>query len=104
MSAAGNSDRTISPELLSRFDTKLYFHPYSFEDFVSVCKGCLSKYENVSDGLAEYIGRETWQQLDKDVRTAKGVARKLRETSTTGVDRAVRFLRKYGKVPDGTRK
>jgi Holliday junction DNA helicase RuvB len=99
--AAGNSDSTIPPELLSRFDTKLYFPPYSFEDFVSVCKGYLSGYENVPDGLAEYIGRETWQQLDKDVRTARGVARRLRETSTTDVDRVVRFLRKYGKVPAG---
>jgi hypothetical protein len=29
------------------------------------------------------------------------VARRLRETSTTDVDRVVRFLRKYGKVPAG---
>jgi Holliday junction DNA helicase RuvB len=97
--AAGNSDKSIPPELLSRFDTKLYFRPYSFEDFVSVCKGYISRYENVPDGLAEYIGRQTWQQLDRDVRTARGVARRLRETSTTDVDRVVRFLRKYGKVP-----
>jgi Holliday junction DNA helicase RuvB len=96
--AAGNSDKTIPPELLSRFDTKLYFPPYSFEDFVSVCKGYLSRYENIPDGLAEYIGRQTWQQLDKDVRTARGVARRLRETSIADVDRAVRFLRKYSKL------
>jgi Holliday junction DNA helicase RuvB len=97
--AAGNSDKTIPPELLSRFDTKLYFPPYSFEDFVSVCKGYLSRYENVPDGLAEYIGRQTWQQLDGDVRTARGVARRLRKASTADVDRVVRFLRKYGKIP-----
>jgi len=99
--AAGNTDRTISPELLSRFDTKLYFHPYSFEDFVLVCKGYLSRYENTPDALAEYIGRQTWQQLDKDVRTARGVARRLRETTTADVDRVVRFLRKYSKLPAG---
>ncbi len=95
--AAGNSDRTIPPELLSRFDTKLYFPPYSFEDFVLVCKGYLSRYENVPGRLAEYIGRETWCQLDKDVRTARGIARRLREHTTDDVNRVVRFLSKYAK-------
>jgi Holliday junction DNA helicase RuvB len=97
--AAGNTDRTIPLELLSRFDTKLYFPPYSFDDFVSVCKVYLSRYENAPHGVAEYIGKETWQQLDKDVRTARGVARRLRENTTDDVDRVVRFLRKHGKQP-----
>ena len=97
--AAGNTDRAIPPELLSRFDTKLHFPPYSPEDFVSVCRGYLTKYEDVPQHVAEYIGKETWQQLDKDVRTARGVTRRLREKTTEDVDRVVRFLRKYGKRP-----
>ena len=95
--AAGNTDKTIPPELLSRFDTKLYFPPYSFEEFVSVCRGYLSRYENVPEDIAEYIGAQTWQHLDKDVRTARGIARRLRESSAKDVDRVVCFLRKYRK-------
>ncbi len=96
--AAGNSEKTIPPELLSRFDTTLHFPPYSCEEFVTVCRGYLSRYEDIPDALAEYIGRETWDQLQKDVRTARGVARRIREMTTVDVDRVVRFLRKYRKV------
>ena len=95
--AAGNSDRSIPNELLSRFDTKLYFQPYSFEEFVSVCRGYLSRYEAAPEDIAEYIGVQTWQHLDRDVRTARGVARRLRDSSASDVDRVVRFLRKYQK-------
>ena len=96
--AAANSDKGLAPELLSRFDTKLYFRPYSFEDFIAICTGYLSKYEGVSTDIAEHIGVQTWHQLDKDVRTARGIARRLRKTNTDDVDRVVRFLQKYGKT------
>ena len=95
--AAANRDRGLAPELLSRFDTKLYFHPYSFDDFVAICKGYLSKYENVPSNIAEYIGKQTWHQLDKDARTARGVARRLRDNTTNDVDRVVAFLCRYRK-------
>ncbi len=100
--AAANRDNGLSPELLSRFDTKLHFRPYSFEDFIAICRGYLPGYENVSIEIAEYIGRQTWHQLDRDVRTARGTARRLREATTTDVDRVVRFLRKYGKLEAST--
>jgi len=93
--AATNRDTGLAPELLSRFDTKLYFHPYSFEDFIAICRGYLSRYENVPEDIAEYIGSQTWQHLDRDVRTARGIARRLRESSANDVDRVVCFLRKY---------
>jgi Holliday junction DNA helicase RuvB len=95
--AAGNSDRSMPNELLSRFDTKLYFPQYSFEEFVSVCRGYLPRYEKVPEDIAEYIGVQTWQHLDKDLRTARGIARRLRESSFSDVDRVVRFLKKYQK-------
>lgn len=95
--AAGNSDSIIPGELLSRFDTKLYFQPYSFEEFVSVCHGYLSRYEDIPEDVAKYIGVQTWQHLDKDVRTARGIARRLRESSASDVERVVRFLKKYRK-------
>jgi len=102
--AAANRDSGLAPELLSRFGTKLYFRPYSFEDFIAVCTGYLSRYENVSIEIAEYIGKQTWHQLDRDVRTARGMARRLRETTTADVDRVVRFLKKYSKLPANSRK
>ena len=95
--AAGNSDKTIPNELLSRFDTKLHFSPYSFEEFVSVCQGYLSRYEDIPEVIAKYIGIQTWQHLDKDIRTARGIARRLRESSASDVDRVVLFLKKYQK-------
>jgi Holliday junction resolvasome RuvABC ATP-dependent DNA helicase subunit len=100
--AAANRDSGLAPELISRFDTKLYFRRYSFEDFITICKGYLPRYENLSIEIAEYIGRQTWHQLDRDVRTARGMARRLREATTTDVDRVVRFLRKYSKLEADT--
>lgn len=97
--AAGNTDKDLPPELLSRFDTKLYFSPYSFEEFASVCRGYLSRYENAPEDIAEYIGIQTWQHLDRDVRTARGIVRRLRENKIEDVDRVVRFLKKYSKQP-----
>ncbi len=95
--AAGNTDRNIAPELLSRFDTRLYFQSYSFADFIAICRGYLSGYEGVSEEMAEYIGRQTWNLLDKDVRTARGIARQVREPVFSDVDRIVRFRKKYAK-------
>ena len=95
--AAANTDRGLAPELLSRFDTTLYFKPYSFDDFNAICKGYLSRYENMSSEIAEYTSKQTWHQLDKDMRTARGVARRLRENTTNDVDRVVTFLRRYRK-------
>jgi len=95
--AATNRDKGLAPELLSRFDTKLSFHPYSFENFIAVCRGYLSRYENVPGDIAEYIAKQTWHQLDRDVRTARGLARRLRRSTIDDVDRVVGFLRKYSK-------
>jgi len=96
--AACNRDKGLAPELLSRFDATLYFHPYSFEDFIDICRGYLSRYEDVPEEIAGYIGEQTWHQLDKDVRTARGIARRLREATTADVDRVIRFLSKYSKA------
>lgn len=62
-----------------------------------MCRGYLSRYEDISDTIAKYIGTQTWNLLDKDVRTARGIARRLREPTTADVDRVVGFLRRYAK-------
>ena len=95
--AAGNSERTMPPELLSRFDTKLYFRQYSFEQFISICAGYLTRYVNIPDDIANYIGEQTWHQLDKDVRTAKGIARQIRVHTAFDVDRVMKLRKKYAK-------
>ena len=96
--AAGNADKAIAPELMSRFGGGvLYFKPYAEEEFLSVCQGYLSRYEGVPTDVAYVVARRTWCQLDRDVRTARGIARRLREPTTAEVDRVVGFLKKYRK-------
>ncbi len=96
--AAANRDTNITPELKSRFGGGvLYFKPYSKEEFLSVCKAYLSRYEGVPTDVASAIAQETWSQLDRDVRTARGVARRLREHTPQEVLRAIRFVSKYSK-------
>ena len=60
-----------------------------------------TKYENIPSEIAEYIGEQTWYQLDKDVRTARGIARRLRETTEADVDRVASFLKKYRRPGEG---
>ena len=93
--AACNTDKAIPRELLSRFDAKLHFHSYPCQEFVSICRGYLCRYEGVPEDIAEYIGIQTWQHLDKDLRTARGIAWKLREPSTFEVDRLIRIYERY---------
>ena len=96
--AAANRDRGIPPELKSRFSGGvLYFKPYSKEEFLSVCEAYLSRYEGIPTDVASAVAQETWSQLDRDVRTARGVARRLREHTRAEVLRTVGFLRKYSK-------
>ncbi len=47
--------------------------------------------------MASLIAKETWCKLDRDVRTARGVARRLKEHTHEEVLRVVGFLRKYSK-------
>lgn len=93
--AACNKD-TLAPELLSRFDLKLYFPPYSAEDFAKVCTGYLEKFERLPRELAEHIAGIVWG-LDQDVRSARGIARRLREPSIQDADRVASFMRKYSR-------
>jgi predicted AAA+ superfamily ATPase len=96
--AAGNADKAIAPELISRFGGGvLYFKPYSKDEFMNVCQSYLSRYEGVPLDIGSLIAEQTWFQLNRDVRTARGVARRLREHTAAEVYRIVGFLRKYAK-------
>lgn len=96
--AAANRDMSIPPELKSRFSGGvLYFKPYSKEEFQKVCESYLSRYEGVPSDVASLVAEETWCKLDRDVRTSRGVARRLKEHTHAEVLRVVGFLRKYSK-------
>ena len=96
--AAANRDTGMPPELLSRFDTRLYFNPYTVDEFIDICREYLSRYEDVPADTAVYIGESTWHKLDRDVRTARGIARRLRQNTREDVDRVVAFLFRYSKT------
>ena len=95
---AGNTDGNVAPELLSRFDIKLYFPAYYFRDFIAIYRQYPSQFEGVSAEIAEYIGTQICNLLDKDLKTARGIARQMREPAFSEVDRIVGFRRKYAKV------
>lgn len=95
---ACNSSTFLPAELLSRFKPyHLHFNPYSKDEYIEVCQGYLSKFEDTPVDLAKYIGERTWQEFSADIREARGIARMLVEKTKEEVDRQITFLRKYRK-------
>jgi len=72
--AACNYEKNLPSELLSRFQYKLHFKPYTEEEFLEVSKRVLIQREAKEEELAEYISRKV-ASLSKDVRDSIGVAR-----------------------------
>jgi len=72
------------------------FKPYDRETFVEVCRRWLSRDEGIPEDLASYIGERVWEELERDVRCARDIARLLREKTKEDVDRVVKFLKRYG--------
>jgi hypothetical protein len=59
--AAGNTDKAIAPELMSRFGGGvLYLKPYSKEEFLNVCQSYLSRYGGVPMDIGSLIAEQTW--------------------------------------------
>ena len=95
---ACNSSFRIPDELRSRFKPyHLYFDKYNQDEFIDVCQGYLTKYEQVPDDLARYIGERTWKLLSADVREARGIARMLSGKTKEEVDKQLMFVKKYRK-------
>jgi len=82
--AACNMEEHLPPELLSRFQFKLHFKPYTKD-----------QREGVDEELADYIS-EKIVSLSRDVRDCIGIAR-LSNTKED-VDFLVKVKKKYGKV------
>jgi len=95
--AACNDTRRLPPELLSRF-MEINFHPYDRETFIEVCRRWLSREEGLDEGLAFYIGEQTWERLGRDVRRARDVARLLQENTKEDADKRIGFLLRYSKL------
>lgn len=94
--AAGNSDKKMPQELKSRFGFRFYLKPYRKEQFIEICKNYLSNFEGIDEELAEYIGEKVWNELDRDIRTARSIAR-LCNNNKEQIDFVIKTLKKYGK-------
>lgn len=94
---AANSAVKLPPELLSRFDFHLKLKPYTREEFITVCRNYLARFEGIPGDLAGYIGVRVWSSLKipSDVRKARGIARILDRFDQGEVDRIVAFEEKY---------
>jgi len=90
--AACNSDASIPSELLSRFHFKLYFTPYSLEEFIEVAKAVLEKKEGLSSLLASYIIHKV-AEYSRDIRDCIGIARLA--VSKHDVDKIINTLKKH---------
>lgn len=97
--AACNSSAKLPAEMLSRFGFHLRLKPYTGEQFMQVCTNFLLKQEKVALPVALRIAANTWSYLDKDVRTARAIARMLEpghDDMDKQVDEWTQFLIRYG--------
>ena len=63
--AAGNTDKTIAPELISRFGGGvLHFKPYSKGEFLDVCQGYLARHEGVPTTTSPVCRKKLGDLLD----------------------------------------
>lgn len=101
--AACNSSAKLPAEMRSRFGLHLHLKPYTGEQFMQVCTNFLLNQERVALPVALRIAANTWSYLDKDIRTARTIARMLEprlepgdEDAEKQVDEWTQFLVRYG--------
>jgi Holliday junction DNA helicase RuvB len=94
--AACNVESFLPPELLSRFQFKLHFRPYTRDEFLEVSRKVLVMREGIPEDLANYIAEQVARLGALDVRECIGIARlaKTRED----VDFLIEVKRRYGRV------
>lgn len=97
--AACNRIEKITPELRSRF-VELYFERYTREEFITVCRGYLSRSDSCPRDLAELIGTLVYDYDLGVVRIARKVYKLMQEPTESEVHSAINFLRKYAANPD----
>lgn len=72
--AAGNTDRGVPPELLSRF-MRFQFPKYTKNDFIHICTNYLEIREGMDNNIAKEIATSVWNNFDGDIRQARHIAR-----------------------------
>lgn len=92
--AAGNTDKHLPPELKDRFFPPLYLKPYTHQQFVDVVVGYLTNFEDTTEDVAKYIADKVWN-LDKSVRTARGLARMCKKIDN--IDDIINVFRRYSR-------
>jgi len=90
--AACNIEKNLPPEILSRFQFKLHFRPYTKEEFIEVSRRVLTMREGVDEEFATYISNRV-AELSRDVRESIGIARLAKTKSE--VDFLLNLKRKY---------
>ncbi len=93
--AAANRTTNVPPELMSRF-VPLHFTPYTEDDFEDICISYLTKREDTPLPIAMEIADQTWNKLDRDIRTARSIARLAK--TRADVAKVIRILKQYQKT------
>jgi len=102
--AACNSSAKMPKEFLSRFALHLVFPTYTRAEFISVCKGFLSKAEGCEPDVAALIGKYVHDYNVGDVRKARGVWQLMNEPTETEIVRVINLMRKYSPENSSPRK
>jgi MoxR-like ATPase len=90
--ASCNNIHRLPPELLSRFQ-KLYFPPYTKDEFLEICSGYVVHYEKVREEVALRAGELVWESLNRDIRQVIRIVRLSKTVEQ--VEQTVEVFKKY---------
>lgn len=94
---AGLTDAKLPEDFKSRL-LEFHFKPYTRGDFIAVVKKFLVKREKCPDDIAGYIAERVYDELNKNIRTARNIYKLCRgNISKENVDRKIGILKKYEK-------
>ena len=94
---AGLTDAKLPEDFKSRL-IDFHFKPYTRGEFIVVVENYLVKREKCPDGIAGYIAVRVYDELNKNIRTARNIYKLCRgDISKANVDRKIEILKKYKK-------
>ncbi len=94
--AACNSSERMPKEFIDRFALHARFQPYTREEFITVCRGFLSRSGEIPQNLAAFIGQCVFDLELGGVRRARAIADMIDDPTEEEVRRIVQVMRKYG--------
>lgn len=101
--AACNSSAKMPPEFLSRFSLHAKFPSYTREQFLDVCRVCLSRVQGCPPDIAVLIGQQVYDYGLGDIRRARGIWDLMEAPTEHEVARVVAMMEKYGGSRAGVR-